>query len=59
MAELRVQPHIIEAVLNHLSGHKAGVAGVYNRSSYSAEKAAALNLWGEHVQCLITSSKHG
>ena len=54
-----MQPHIIEAVLNHLSGHKAGVAGVYNRSSYSAEKAAALNLWGEHVQCLITSIKHG
>jgi integrase len=26
MAELGVAPHIIEAVLNHISGHKAGVA---------------------------------
>jgi integrase len=30
MADLGVQPHVIEAVLNHISGHKAGVGGVYN-----------------------------
>src|SRR5262249_44184762 len=30
MAELGVLPHIVEAVLNHVSGHKGGVAGVYN-----------------------------
>jgi hypothetical protein len=28
MADIGIQPHIIEAVLNHISGHKAGVAGV-------------------------------
>jgi integrase len=27
LAELGVLPHIVEAVLNHVSGHKAGVAG--------------------------------
>jgi integrase len=59
MAELGVQPHVIEAVLNHISGHKAGVAGVYNRSSYAAEKRAALELWGKHVQLLIDSEKQG
>jgi integrase len=32
MAEIGVQPHIIEAVLNHVSGHKSGVAGIYIRS---------------------------
>ena len=32
MADLGVQPHVIEAILNHVSGHKAGVAGIYNRS---------------------------
>ena len=53
MADLGVHPHIIEAALNHISGHKAGVAGVYNRSSYAAEKRAALDLWGKHVQGLI------
>jgi integrase len=35
MAEqLGIQPHVIEAVLNHVSGYKAGVAGIYNRASY-------------------------
>ena len=42
MADLGVQPHIIEAVLNHVSGHKAGVAGVYNRSTYENENAPRL-----------------
>jgi len=53
MAEIGVQPHIIEAVLNHVSGHKAGVAGIYNRASYSAEKCTALNLWAEHLMAAV------
>src|SRR5262249_4249792 len=54
MAEdLRIAPHIIEAVLNHVSGHRAGVAGVYNRATY-AEKAEALARWGAHVEQLVT-----
>ncbi len=32
LAELGVLPYVIEAVLNHVSGHKAGVAGIYNRA---------------------------
>jgi integrase len=57
MADLGVQPHVIEAVLNHVSGHKAGVAGVYNRSIYMAEKTAALTLWAEHVTALVQGRK--
>jgi integrase len=53
MAELGVQPHIIEAVLNHVSGAKAGVAGIYNRASYEGEKRAALSLWADHVTALV------
>ena len=53
MADLGVHPHVIEAILNHVSGHKAGVAGVYNRSSYAAEKSAALTLWADHVRWLV------
>jgi hypothetical protein len=45
MADIGVQPHVIEAVLNHVSGHKAGVAGIYNRSTYATEKRAALDTW--------------
>ena len=49
MAELGVQPHVVEAVVNHASGHKAGVAGVYNRATYAAEKRAALQIWADHL----------
>jgi integrase len=50
MAELGVQPHIIEAVLNHISGHKGGVAGIYNRAKYSEEMRSALQRWADHIE---------
>ncbi len=53
MADLGIQPHVIEAILNHVSGSKAGVAGVYNRSLYAAEKRAALEVWAGHVQAVL------
>jgi integrase len=53
MAELGVAPHIIEAVLNHISGHKAGVAGIYNRATYEREKRTALVMWAEHVTAAV------
>ena len=53
MAEIDVEPHIIEAVLNHVSGHKAGVAGIYNRASYEVKKRTALCRWAEHLAAII------
>jgi integrase len=53
MAELGVQPHIIEAVINHISGHKGGVAGVYNKASYEREKTAALATWADHLRTIV------
>jgi integrase len=53
MAELGVQPHIIESVLNHVGGHRGGIAGVYNRAAYGEEKRKALNLWAEHVLAML------
>ena len=53
MADIGVQPHVIEAVLNHVSGHKVGVAGIYNRSSYEREVRAALALWADHVRAIV------
>jgi integrase len=53
MAELGVQPHIIEAVINHQSGHKAGVAGTYNRANYHAERRQALDKWAAHLMQLV------
>jgi integrase len=53
MAEIGIAPHIVEAVLNHVSGHKAGIAGIYNRAAYEREKRPALDLWAEHVTALV------
>jgi integrase len=57
MAELGIQPHIIEAVLNHTSGHKAGVAGVYNRSSYMREVKNALAIWADRVASIVSGEE--
>jgi integrase len=57
MAELGIQPHIIEAVLNHVSGHKAGVAGVYNRATYLPEKTAALARWADHLPAVVAAAR--
>ena len=54
MAELGIAPHIVEACLNHVSGAKAGVAGVYNRAAYAPEKAAALERWANHIAGLVS-----
>jgi integrase len=50
MGEIGVEPHIIEATLNHISGFKGGVAGVYNRASYEPQKQAALDKWARHIE---------
>jgi hypothetical protein len=42
-----------EVVLNHVSGHKAGVAGIYNRATYEKEKRTALDWWADHVMAVI------
>jgi integrase len=51
--KLGVPPHVVEAVLNHVSGHKAGIAGVYNRAPYAGEKILALLRWAEHVLAVV------
>lgn len=53
MADLGIMPHVIEAALNHQSGHKRGPAGVYNRSRYEREVRNALALWSDHVRALV------
>src|SRR5262249_60703118 len=49
MAELGILPHVIETTLNHVSGHKAGVAGVYNRSKMTDAVREGLQRWADHL----------
>jgi integrase len=53
MGELGIPPHVVELVLNHISGARAGVAGIYNLSVQMGERRAALEAWAEHVQALV------
>ena len=56
---LGVLPHIVEAVLGHVDGHRAGVAGVYNKASYLAERQTALDKWADHIEALISGKRPG
>jgi integrase len=55
MADLGVMPHVVEAMLNHVSGHKSGIAGVYNHARYEPEKRAALELWASHIKAAVAA----
>jgi integrase len=52
MNGIGIAPHIVEAVLNHVSGVKAGVAGNYNVEQYAPEKKTALERWAAHIVAL-------
>jgi hypothetical protein len=55
--ELGIPPHVVEAVINHVSGHRAGVAGIYNKATYAREKAVALARWAEYVLAVAEGCK--
>jgi integrase len=57
MADIGIAPHVIEQILNHQSGHKSGVAGIYNKSRYEREVRTALALWDDHVRTLVAGGK--
>jgi integrase len=54
MGDIGIQPHVVEAVLNHVGGSKAGVAGTYNKAMYLKEKREALNKYAEHVLTIVS-----
>lgn len=53
MARAGVAPHVVERILNHVSGTFKGVAGVYNRFGYLPEMRQAFLVWEEHVLGLL------
>ena len=54
---LGIKPHVVEALLNHVSGHKSGVAGIYNRASYLPEVKIALARWAEYVASITSGEE--
>jgi integrase len=49
-------PHVVEAIVNHVSGHRGGVAGVYNKALYLPERHRAIAQWAAY---LIVRSQKG
>jgi integrase len=56
LVELGVPPHVVELIVNHVSGTRGGVAGVYNRSEMRAERKAAADRWANHVLAVVSGS---
>jgi hypothetical protein len=52
MARLGVPPHVADKILNHQSGTISGVAAVYQRHDFLAERKLALERWGEYIETL-------
>jgi hypothetical protein len=52
-----VAPHVADRLLNHVSGAIGGVAAVYQRYDFLAERKAALELWGAHVAGLVAAGE--
>jgi integrase len=53
LQRLGVRLEVTEAVLNHLSGSRGGIAGVYQRHDWANEKRAALDAWAAHVKAIV------
>jgi integrase len=53
MARLNIAPHVVDRILNHVSGTIRGVAAVYNRHAYIEERKTALEAWGRYVENLV------
>src|SRR6478609_8910983 len=59
MARLGIAPHVADKILNHQAGAISGVAAVYQRHEFLAERQAALDLWGAHVARLLKEAPPG
>jgi integrase len=59
MQRLGIALPVVEAVLNHVSGSRAGVAGVYQRHDYLAEKRHALKVWAGELERIVARVPSG
>jgi hypothetical protein len=53
MARLGIAPHVADKILNHQAGTISGVAAVYQRHDFLAERKEALEMWGTHFRRII------
>ncbi len=56
MASLSIGPHVVDRILNHVSGTIRGVAAVYNRHAYAPERVSALDAWSRYVEAIVSGT---
>jgi integrase len=56
MARLGVAPHVADKILNHQAGAISGVAAVYQRHEFLAERQGALERWGGHIAYIVAKA---
>lgn len=56
MQRLDVRFEVTEALLNHISGSRAGVGGIYQRHDWGPEKADAVARWASKLHALVDQS---
>jgi integrase len=56
LQRLGVRLEVTEALLNHVSGTRRGIVGVYQRHGYQDEMRAAMLLWENHCASLLKSA---
>jgi hypothetical protein len=49
MKELGTDSHLVELIVNHVSGTRAAVAGTYDKSERLAERRVALQRWADYL----------
>jgi integrase len=57
LQRLGVRIEVIEALLNHVSGTRAGIVGVYQRHHYQDEMREAVEQWESHLRTILEGRK--
>jgi integrase len=53
LCDIGIEPHVVEQILNHQSGHRGGIVGVYNKSKYTIAVQKAVAVWDGHLTTLV------
>jgi integrase len=53
LQKLGVRLEVTEACLNHVSGSRSGIVGVYQRHDWKDEKRVALQAWADRVDAIV------
>lgn len=55
LQRLKVPREVIDEVLNHRTGGRTGITGVYQVYRFQAEKLEALSMWDDHLNSVVSA----